>query len=153
MGFRTDLACSIFLVILVLVYASSAGNKLCLGYWYLVGVPLVVSLPGLILRTRALFLTGTSAAAVTSLLVYMAIISSKGRDGGLVGLGHLFSVPGMFIGASVSAWLLRFRLNMSLPWMVAGVAFLTAGLGFMIAQVIVCNTVMYCGALSFGIRR
>jgi hypothetical protein len=108
-------------------------------------------LPGLILRARALFQTGTTAAVIITLLVYMAIVSSLGRDGGLVGLGHLFSVPGMFVGASVSAWLLRFRVNVSLPWIVAGVAFVGAGLGFMIAQVIVCNTVMYCGALSFGI--
>lgn len=153
MGFRKDLVCSMVLVTLVLVYASSAGNKLYLGYWYLVGVPVVMLLPGLILRARALFLTGTTAAAIITLLVYMAIVSSLGRDGGLVGLGHLFSVPGMFVGASVSAWLLRFRVNVSSPWIVAGVAFLSAGLGFMIAQVIVCNTVMYCGALSFGIRR
>lgn len=86
-------------------------------------------------------------------MVYMAIVSSLGREGGLFGLGHLFSVPGMFLGTSVSAWLLRGRINASVPWIVAGFAFLGAGLGFMIAQTIVCNTVFYCGALSLGVWR
>ncbi|MFJ2485351.1 hypothetical protein [Pseudomonas sp. NPDC087639] len=153
MGVREDLVCSMVLVTIVLVYASSAGNTLYLGFWYLMGVPVVMLLPGLMLRTRALFLTGTTAAALVTLLIYMAIVSSLGREGGLFGLGHLFSVPGMFVGASVAAWLLRFRVNASLPWIVAGFAFLGSGLGFMIAQVIVCNTVLYCGVLSFGAWR
>lgn len=153
MGLRDDLIWSVVLVALVLVYACTAGNTLFLGYWYLLGVPALLLLPGLILRARALFLTGTTAAVVVTLLIYMAIAPSLGRDSGLVGLGHVFSVPGMFVGSSVSAWLLRFRVNASLVWIVAGVAFLGAGLGFMIAQAIVCNTVMYCGALSFGIGR
>lgn len=150
MGFRDDLVCSMVLITLFLVYASSGGNTLYLGFWYLIGVPVVMLLPGLILRSRALFLTGTTVAVVVTLLVYMVIISSSGRDGGLVGLGHLFSVPGMVVGTSVSAWLLRFRVNTSLPWIVAGIAFLGAGFGFMIAQVFVCTTAMYCGALSMG---
>ncbi|MHA6139897.1 hypothetical protein ACX3YC_21100 [Pseudomonas mohnii] len=50
-----------------------------------------------------------------------------------------------------SAWLLRYRVKASLPWIVAGVGFLGAALGFMVAQMIVCNTLMYCGALSFGV--
>lgn len=151
MSFRDDLVCSMVLVTFVLVYASSAGNTLYLGYWYLIGMPVVMLLPGVLLRARSLFLTGTTAAAVFTLLIYMAIVSSMGREGGLVSLGHLFSVPGMFVGASVSAWLLRGRINASLPWLIAGLAFLSAVLGFMISQVIVCNTVMYCGALSLGV--
>lgn len=150
MGFREDLSCSMVLIILVLGYASTGGNTLYLVFWYLIGVPVVMLLPGLILRSRALFLTGTTAATVVTLLVYMTIVSSSDRDGGLVGLGHLFSVPGMVVGTSVSTWLLRFRVNARLPWIVAGFAFLGAGFGFMIAQVIVCTTAMYCGALSMG---
>lgn len=68
-------------------------------------------IPGLILRARALFLTGTTTAVIISLLAYTAIVSSLGRDGGLFGLGHLFSVPGMFLGTSVSAWLLSGRMK------------------------------------------
>ncbi len=151
MGFRVDLVCSMVLVALVLAYASAAGNTLYLGYWYLTLVPIVMLLPGLILSARPLFLTGTTTAVVVTLLVYMTIVSSSGRDGGLVGLGHLFSAPGMVVGTSVSAWLLRFRVQARLPWIVAGIAFLGAGFGFLIAQIIVCTTAMYCGALSMGV--
>ena len=150
MRLREDLLCSVILITLVLVYAATAGNTLYLGYWYLVGLPVAMLVPGLILRARALFLSGTTAAAMVTLLIYMAIIPGLGREAGLIGLGHLLSAPGMFVGATATAWLLRFRVNASLPWIVAGVAFLGAGLGFMIAQVIVCNTVMFCGAVSFG---
>jgi len=153
MGFKDDLVCSIDLIALALIYASIAGNTLYLGYWYLMGVPIIMLIPGLILRARALFLTGTTTAVIISLLAYMAIVSSLGREGGLFGLGHLFSVPGMFLGTSVSAWLLRGRMKASLPWIVAGFAFLCAGLGFMIGQMIVCTTVFYCGALSLGVWR
>lgn len=151
MVFRDDLLCSVVLLALVLAYASGAGNTLYLGYWYLTLAPVVMWLPGLILRARPLFLTGTTGAAVVTLLVYMAIVSSSGREGGLVGLGHFFSAPGMLVGTSVSAWLLRSRVNARLPWIVAGIAFLGAGCGFLITQVIVCTTAMYCGALSMGV--
>lgn len=153
MRFKDDLLYSVALVALVLVYASTAGNALYLGYWYLVGVSAIALLPGLILRARAMFLTGTTAAMSLTLLTYMSVISSLGRDGGLMGLGHLFSVPGMFLGTSVSAWLLRFRLNANLAWVIAGVGFVGAGLGFMVAQVVVCNTVLYCDALSYRFYR
>lgn len=148
MGVREDLVFSSVLVALLLAYAASAGNALYLGYWYVLGVPIMMLIPGLILRARALFLTGTTAAVVGTLVIYMALISNAGREGGLMGLGHLFSVPGMLVGATVSAWLLKFRLKASLPWIVAGIAFLSVGFGFLICQVIVCNTVMFCGALS-----
>ncbi len=153
MGVREDLVLSLLLVALVLAYAASAGNALFLGYWYVLGVPMMMLIPGLVFRVRALFLTGTTAAVVGSLVIYMALISNAGREGGLMGLGHLFSVPGMFVGAAVSAWLLRFRLKTSLPWILAGLAFLSVGFGFLICQVIVCNTVMFCGALSLPIGR
>jgi uncharacterized membrane protein YjjP (DUF1212 family) len=56
MRIRDDLACSTFLVALVLVYASIAGNTLYLGPWYIIGVSVILLLPGLMLRARALFL-------------------------------------------------------------------------------------------------
>lgn len=151
MGFKADLVYSLALVALVLAYASIAGNALYLGYWYLIGMPVMMLIPGLVLRVQPMFLTGTTAAVIATLMIYLASVSSMGREGGLVGLGHLFSVPGMFVGSSAAAWLLRFRVKANLPWVVAGIAFLSVGFGFLIAQMIVCNTVMFCGALSFEI--
>jgi len=127
------------------------NDPLYTGSWYLWSVPVLALLPGLILRAPALFLTGTTAAAQVSLLVYMNIMFSVARTDGLLALGHLFSMPGMLLGTTVSAWLLRYHVRASLPWLVASVAFLGATLGFLVFQIAVCNTVMYCGVLSIGL--
>lgn len=150
-SFRSDLVFAILLICPLLLYASTAGSPLYLGSWYLIGVPLVTLIPGLILRAPAMFLSGTTVAAITTLLIYISLMSNTGRTEGLVGLGHVFSVPGMLVGTCLSALILKYRVKATLPWLVASIAFLGAGLGFLIAQLIVCNTVMYCGALSFGI--
>lgn len=151
MDFRSDLVAAILLILPLFLLASMGGDPLYSGAWYLIGVPLITLIPGLIFRVPALFLTGTTAAAITTLLIYISLMSSMGREAGLVGLGHLFSIPGMLVGTCLSIWLLKYRVMATLPWVVASVAFLGAGLGFLFAQMIVCNTLMYCGALSFGI--
>ncbi|MDP9689815.1 UNVERIFIED_ORG: hypothetical protein J2W82_003483 [Pseudomonas mohnii] len=150
-GRRDDLAYSILLIAPVLLYASIGANPLYTGSGYLGAVPAAVFVLGLIFRTPALFLTGATAAAVATLLIYMNIIASLDHPEGLIGLGHMFSMPGMLVGAAASAWLLKYRVKASLPWIVAGIGFLGAALGFMVAQMIVCNTLMYCGPLSVGV--
>ncbi|MBP5946718.1 MULTISPECIES: hypothetical protein [unclassified Pseudomonas] len=151
MDFRSDLVAAILLIVPLFLFASMGTDPFYSGTWYLSGVPLVALIPGLISRAPALFLTGTTAAAITTLLIYNSLMSSMGREAGLVGLGHLFSVPGMLVGTCLSIWFLKYRVKATLPWIVASVAFLGAGLGFLLAQMIVCNTLIYCGALSFGI--
>ncbi|MGH8383425.1 hypothetical protein [Pseudomonas sp.] len=84
-------------------------------------------------------------------MIYMKIMASLDHTAALFALGHVFSVPGMLVGAGVSAWLLRYRVKASLPWIVAGISFLGAALGFMAAQMILCTTLMHCGALSLGV--
>lgn len=147
-GRKEDITYTLLLITPVLLYASMGADPLYTSAWYLLGVPVVALLPGLLLRAPPLFLTGTTAAALASLLIYVAIQSSLSRPDGLLALGHLFSLPGLLAGAGVSAWLLRHGMKASLPWRVAGVAFLGAAGGFMVAQMIVCNTLMYCAALS-----
>lgn len=150
-GRRDDLAYSILLITPLIAYASTGADPLYTGAWYLLGVPVATFLPGLILRVPALFLNGTTAAALASLLAYMNIMFSLPRPDGLLALG-LFSMPGMLVGSGMSAWLLRHRVKASLPWLVAGIAFLGAALGFLALQMLVCTTVLYCSALSFGVR-
>ncbi|WP_077046970.1 hypothetical protein [Pseudomonas sp. KK4] len=148
-GVRHDLAYSLLLFAPILLYASMGADPLYSGFWYLLGVPVAALVPGLILRAPALFLTGTTAAAIASLLVYMKVMLSHARPEGLLVLGHLFSMPGMLVGAGVAAWLLKYRVKARLPWIVAGVGFLGAALGFLLAQMILCSTMMHCGVLSF----
>lgn len=148
---RDDLTYATLMITAVFLYSSMCADLLYTGLGYLLAVPAVTLIPGLILRAPALFLTGTTVTAIATLLVYMKIMSSLDHPEGMLGLGHMFSVPGMLIGAGVSAWLLRDRLKTRLPWIVAGVGVLGAALGFMVAQIVVCNTLMYCSALSLGV--
>lgn len=150
-GRQDDLAYSLLLITPFLFYASMGTDPLHTGTWYLLVTPVVMLLPALVLRAPALFLTGTTAAVLASLLVYLHIMFNPSRTDGLLALGHLFSMPGMLLGTGLSAWLLKYRVKASLPWLVAGIAFLGATLGFMIIQMLVCTTEMYCGALSFGV--
>lgn len=147
---RDDLTYSILMITAVLLYASMGADPLYTGQGYLIAVFAVTLVPGLILRAPALFLSGTTVTAIASLLVYMKIMSSLDRIEGMLALGHMLSVPGMLVGAGGSAWLLRYRVKTRLPWMVAGIGVLGAALGFMVAQMVVCNTMMYCGVLSLG---
>ncbi|CAK15337.1 hypothetical protein; putative membrane protein [Pseudomonas entomophila L48] len=147
-GRRDDLAYSILLIVPGLFYASMGANPLYIGSGYLIAVPVAALILGLILRPPALFLTGATAAAVATLLIYMNIMSRPGRPEGLTGLGHVFSVPGMLAGVGGAAWLLRYRVKANLPWIVASIGFLGAALGFMVSQMVLCNTLMFCGSLS-----
>jgi hypothetical protein len=149
-GRRDDLTYSILLITPALLYSSMGANALYTGIGYFVAVFVASLVPGLILRAPSLFLTGTTAAVVATLLIYMKIMSRFGHTEGMFVLGHVFSVPGMLVGAGVSAWLLRYRVKASLQWIVSGIGFLGTALGFMVAQMMVCNTLMYCGALSLG---
>jgi hypothetical protein len=87
---RDDLAFSILLITPVLLYASICANPLYTGSGYLVAVPAAVCVLGLMFRKPALLLTGTTAGAVATLLIYMNIIASLDHPEGLFGLGHVF---------------------------------------------------------------
>lgn len=92
-GRRDDLAYSILLITPLIAYASAGADPLYTGAWYLLGVPVAALLPGLILRVPALFLTGTTAAALVSLLAYMNIMFSLPRPDGLLALVTCFPCP------------------------------------------------------------
>ncbi|MHA6195424.1 hypothetical protein ACX3YG_13745 [Pseudomonas wadenswilerensis] len=146
---RNDLICSLLLIAALFLFICMRGDTLYIGSWYYLAVPLATLLPGLMWRAPALFLSGSAVAALASLLLYMAIMASLKQPEGLLGLGHFFSAPGLLAGAAFAAWLLRSRVRVTLPWLVAGIGFLGAALGFLIAQLLVCSSVMYCGVLSW----
>lgn len=148
---RDDLTYAILMITAVLLYFSMGADPLYTGLGYLIAVPAVTLVHGLILRTPALFLTGTTGTAIATLLAYMKIMSGLDHTEGMLALGHMFSMPGMLVGAGVSAWLLRYRLRTRLPWIVAGIGVLGTALGFMVVQMVVCNTVMFCRSLSLGV--
>ncbi|MBP5077720.1 hypothetical protein HUS84_27905 [Pseudomonas chlororaphis] len=103
-GRSDDLAYSVLLIAPAVLYVSLGANPLYTGAWYLIAVPLATVVLGVILRVPALFLTGATAAAVGTLLIYMNIMFSLEHPDGLLALGHVFSMPGMLAGIGVSAW-------------------------------------------------
>lgn len=151
-GRRDDLAYSILMIVGLVLYASTGADTLYASVWYLLGTPLLIIVWSLILGLPALFLTGATAAAVGTLLIYICTMSTMEHRDGLLVLGHVFSVPGMLVGIGIVAWVLRQRLKVTSPWLVAAVGFAGTALGFMAAQLVVCNTLMYCAALSLGLR-
>lgn len=135
------------LAILVLI----KGDPLYMGLWYYLAVFLVLLVLGAALRPRPLFLTGASLALSFTFLAYMAVNMLADRPEGLLGLGHLFSLPGALIGTLVGTVLLARR-----PGAGAGKGFAMglAGLGggFLANQWLVCQTLMWCGPLSLPFR-
>lgn len=138
-----SLAISLIVIGLVLRF----GDALYIGIWYYIAVPVFAYLLGSFFKPVSLFQTGNSLGVAILFLFYLNINWQATRPEGLLGLGHLFSLPGAAIGICLSAFLLKRKKAPSFI-----IAF-CAGLfgvvfGFFLNQIIVCNTVMWCGPLS-----
>ena len=140
-----------FATVIALVVVSTVmvkGDALYIGLWYYFAVPIVILGIGAALRTKPMFLFGISVAIAVTLIFYMSINWRATRSEGLLGLGHLFSLPGAVVGVLIAATLLKHKATASLF-----IAFLFGFIGllggFFLNQLAVCNTVFYCGQLSF----
>jgi hypothetical protein len=102
-----------------------------------------------IFRVKPLFLFGASLAVATTLFVYMLINWSAARPEGLLALGHLFSLPGAYIGVMLGAILSK-RVQLPVIILLSGLLGLLGG--FLVNQLVVCNTGVWCGPLSMLIR-
>ncbi|WP_163940537.1 hypothetical protein [Pseudomonas brassicae] len=127
----------------MLIYAAGQAS-----FWYLAALPVAVLLLGMLLRMPGLFVTGCTVASLAALLGYLIATSGHGGQAVFLWLGYIFSAPGMLVGIVVAAWLLKRRARTAGAWRVAGTGLLGAGAGFMLPQMIVCNTQLYCGVLS-----
>lgn len=142
---RNDLFYAVLLIAAFCVFAIDDADTF---FGYLAALPLATLALGLALRVPALFLTGTTTAALAAVATYLTFTAPLGREGGLAWLGLLFAAPGMLLGCVATAWLLKYRIRASLPWIVASLGLAGASLGFLLGQLVVCNTLMQCGALS-----
>ena len=142
-GRASDLGCSALLITPILFYAAGQAS-----FWYLAALPVLVLLLGMLLRMPSLFVTGCSVASLVALLSYLTVTSGHGGQAVFLWLGYLFSAPGMLVGMGAAAWLFKHRTHAVGPWAAASIGLLGAGVGFMVPQMIVCNTQLYCGVLS-----
>jgi len=130
---------SLISVITVLV----VDDVLYIGFWYYMVVPAIAYLLAISVKPKPLFLTAVGLVILFTYIPYFHYNMSAERPEGLLGLGHLFSLPGLAAGiVLVGLWLKNSALN---PFGIFALGFLGVCAGFLINQFIVCNSVMYCG--------
>lgn len=97
-------------------------------------------------KAPPLFTTGAAIALAASVIFYWAWQASLLRPQGLLGFGHLFSLPGFGIAAAFAA--VSARRRRLPPGAAFLVGFVACCAGFAAAQVVVCRTMIFCGVLS-----
>jgi predicted membrane protein len=143
-----DAALAVLVSIAVILTVMVKGDALYLGLWYYFVVPtFLLGLCG-VLRPKPLYLCGASLALSITVIFYLTLNWRAARPEGLLGLGHAFSLPGAIAGALIAAVLLRRHTN-SGPTFALATGFAGVMIGFFINQLLVCNTLMWCGPMSF----
>ncbi len=137
-------------VSLVLPLAVLAiGDPLFIGVWYYLLASAAAIALSAMSRTPPLFAVGAAVALTLTFAGYWAWALSLSRPEGLLGLGHLFSLPGAAIGLLAGAWFARRRPTATGAF-AAALGFTLAG--FVLNQLVTCNTLMWCGPLSLPVR-
>jgi hypothetical protein len=141
-----DVAISLIAYSLMLGYVMLRGDPIFIGLWYYLLLLGGIWVVAFVTHVKEYFRTGATLALCASLLIYIVANATKTRPDGLLGLGHLFSIPGAYIGLLLAAVLAK-RIDSisSLRWLTLGL--IGFGVGFGINQAIVCKTLIYCGAL------
>lgn len=123
------------------------GELMFMGFWYYLAIPAVVLGVEIWFQPKPLFLTGVSLGFAITYFAYMFVSGSKENPDGLLALGHLFSLPGLALGILAGAFQAKYYYGAAALLLLG---FMTALGGFFINQLVVCNTVMWCGgSLSF----
>lgn len=142
-----DLLIAIFVCLLIVTSVLIVGDSVFFGIWYYFAVFFTTIYIASFFKPIPFFQTGAAIGIAIIFLTYLHINWSSSRPEGLLGLGHLFSLPGAALGLIISAIALK-RVNTKM----SGAAFLFGLLGiligFFINQLLVCNTLMWCGLLS-----
>lgn len=130
---------SLISITIVLIF----GDALYVGLWYYIVIPLVAFLLTLPFKPHQLFLTGISLVIQLTLITYLYINLTTERPEGLLALGHLFSLPGLAIGIIAASIYVKNKSKNK--YIMLAIGFSGAALGFVINQLIICNTFIYCG--------
>lgn len=89
--------------LLVITY----GDYLYAGLWYYLVIPLVAWLIAIIFCSRTGFLSGLAIALALEYILFLQVNWRADHQEGLVGLVHLFSLPGVLLGVIYSSRLLE----------------------------------------------
>lgn len=143
---RVDLTLATIAAALPLGFVLLNGDPMFLGAGYFVIVPSLLVAGCLALNAAPLFITGASLVVSLTYIPFIAYSLGSARPEGLIGFGHLFSMPGAFAFALLGAW--YSSREKSAPAMLAlFFGFLSTLAGYAINQLAVCNTLVYCGGI------
>lgn len=140
---RTDLLSATAVSAVPLAVVLSVGDAMFLGLAYYIIVPALLLAACHALRAAPYFRTGAAVALALSYVPFMAYNLQAARPEGLLGLGHVFSMPGLFALALFGAW--RSARDPAGAALALTVGFLITLAGFALNLVVVCNTMLYCG--------
>ena len=120
------------------------GDQMYVGIWYYIVIPFSAFILTVLLKPSSFYLTGVGLAILVSYTPYYWQNLASTNPEGLLGLGHVFSLPGFFLGIILSAFYLKNKGKSA--YFAALIGFSGPLLGYVINQLVVCNSVMYCGS-------
>lgn len=131
------IAASLAMVVLVIF----KGDSLYLGLWYYITVPVVILGSCAGFRPAPLFLFGIASSIAISMLTLMSVNWHAARPEGLLGLVHIFSLPGAFIAALGTVFIAR-KIQTTNPSVFFLLGLIGYGSGYFINQLVIFNKVM-----------
>lgn len=143
---RTDAIITAMAIAIVLAITLTKGDVLFIGHWYYASVFLGIFILSAIVKAKPLFISGAILAAGLTFGIYIRANWVPSATNDLLALGHLFSLPGAAIGLLTTGIINRFSQHYR-PALAFAAGTLGFGVGFLMNQVLLCNTVLYCGAL------
>jgi hypothetical protein len=123
------------------------GDALYMGLWYYIVIPVFAFVAVEACQPRVLFRSGIALGISVTFIVYLSINWFNDNPDGLLGLGHLSSLPGIAVGFLLAVLSLRKQKKMA-STLVYFSAFLSVLMGFVVNQVALCNSLMFCGVLT-----
>ena len=144
---KKDLVLSLLVIALVLSVVITFGDALYAGLWYYLLVLTVGLIAVTFFKPPALYHFGVTIGLALTLLFYLSVNYTADKPEGLLGLGHLYSLPGALMGSMIIAY----RLKEATLWKGFVCGFVAILVGFVISQLLVCNALMWCGPFSISV--
>ena len=135
----------IAIALISIVTVLVIGDYMYIGIWYYLAIPIVAYLLSLPFKPQSFFLTGISLTIILSYIPYFYYNITALRPEGLLGLGHLFSLFGLALGILFAGFYLKEKSLKPLSTLT--ISFIISFSGFFLNQLVVCNTLLYCGKL------
>ncbi|MDP1892525.1 MAG: hypothetical protein Q8K87_00075 [Hydrogenophaga sp.] len=123
-----------------------AGDSFYTAYVYPVIAPIVTLQFCSWANVRPYYLSGVAVIVYLSMLIYLSINWFSSNPEGFLVIGHLLSLPGLVIGSIALAKWDHVGTHGHAASLFLGTV--GAGIGFLVAQTLACNTVIYCGWIS-----